>query len=92
MRNKTYPRIVAHFVWVSIRLAWHFTCAMARWAKADFPVTTVENRKKRRNICNGCADGKFCPYCKCWLWLKILLETEKCPKDKWKECKKCLIR
>lgn len=40
---------------------------------------------ERLNICNTCEhlNNFRCSYCGCQLIAKTMLETEKCPKDKW---------
>lgn len=57
--------------------------------KRELPIVTKEVKDQRLQICFKCnhykptALGPRCTSCSCFIGLKDILKTEKCPKGKW---------
>ncbi len=63
----------------------NFANAMVEWVSAGAPITKIEEKNRRLEICLSCEnyDNGKCKLCGCNLDLKILTETAHCPINKW---------
>lgn len=62
---------------------------LANYIKSGKVKATDEVIKERLEACVSCelynAEKKRCTKCGCWTSKKVLFETIKCPKDKWRK-------
>lgn len=65
----------------------HLKESMQKWSAAGFPRCAADEYARRTNVCKNCPSGFYawfqCSQCKCVIYTKAALATEKCPAGHW---------
>lgn len=65
----------------------NLTKDLSAFIKAGLPIATEEKRKIRLDICGSCEyllkQQKRCGLCGCFIEIKSVIDTSKCPVEKW---------
>lgn len=65
----------------------HLKDALKQWRAAGYPLCEGEAYVQRTNVCKNCPSGFYawfqCSQCRCVIYTKAALQTEKCPAGHW---------
>jgi hypothetical protein len=81
--GKADPEAIPDISWAQVTK--HFVESMIAWGKAGLPVVTDEEHTRRYALCQRCPQFKkfYCKLCKCVVYTKTKVATEKCPLGGW---------